>query len=700
MGSAKCMLAVLVLGQTMLLTACQSLDVGSVQGSEKMEPQLSHQTVEPSVSPLLLSRPMVPTLAYDDRSLVLAWNKPDNGQQIVDYRVYQNGQPLGLSSQNNTTHNPAKPYMDKFFAEDKAGFHQRSVYLNFKVKHLQPATEYHFSVAAIYADGRESPRSPVLTTETAAPFSRVVDIRDFGAIADGLTVNTKPIQAAIDTCSVASTSAYGCKVLIPSTNSGKAFVSGALFLKSNMTLEIAAGAVLKGSENADDYPLGQGYQLYSYRTNTTDSRRPPSLLNALNPHQMNAENHSQHGYDYRRGRFNNIRIVGEGTIDGGGWLRGKDTQDELGRSLAYYPAGSRAKVYRLGLLAKDQMQKAYRQFNPAWDGDTDEIDYQAQLHRDLYSNRRSSLATFRGVRDIYFAGLTLLNPAYHGVMFLEAENTVFAYNSVQTFDINNADGVEFGNSGNSLIFANFIDSGDDCINFAAGQGADYHLGSAHVQATDGAWIFNNYTREGHGMVVAGSHTGAWIQNILAEENVAFMTDNGLRMKSTPATGGGARNITFRNNAMKDIGTQNSHQIDGLTIENRGRVGNPFVFTLAYKMGDNVFESAPKAAQFRDIVVQDVSLDNVDSESPANYWLKIDGYDGADQRLVYPETFQQNFLFEHVRVKNTKVSHISRLKGAVFRDVTIESWENAATSPWQLSDSENIQFIDVTPPINH
>lgn len=36
--------------------------------------------------------------------------------------------------------------------------------------------------------------------------------------------------------------------------------------------------------------------------------------------------------------------------------------------------------------------------------------------------------------------------------------------------------------------------------------------------------------------MAGSHTGAWIQDILAEDNVMFMTDNGLRLKSTPATG--------------------------------------------------------------------------------------------------------------------------------------------------------------------
>lgn len=57
--------------------------------------------------------------------------------------------------------------------------------------------------------------------------------------------------------------------------------------------------------------------------------------------------------------------------------------------------------------------------------------------------------------------------------------------------------------------------------------------------------------------MAGSHTGAWIQDILAEDNVMFMTDNGLRLKSTPATGGGARRIVFRDTAMREVGTKNS-----------------------------------------------------------------------------------------------------------------------------------------------
>ena len=47
----------------------------------------------------------------------------------------------------------------------------------------------------------------------------------------------------------------------------------------------------------------------------------------------------------------------------------------------------------------------------------------------------------------------------------------------------------------------------------------------------------------------GSHTAAYIQKMLAEDNVIDGTEIGLRMKTNSANGGGARDIHFRNNAI-------------------------------------------------------------------------------------------------------------------------------------------------------
>jgi len=68
---------------------------------------------------------------------------------------------------------------------------------------------------------------------------------DFGARADGVTLNTASIQAAID---FASANGGGRVILAP----GK-YVCGSIYLKSGVTLHLEAGATLLGSLNPWDY---------------------------------------------------------------------------------------------------------------------------------------------------------------------------------------------------------------------------------------------------------------------------------------------------------------------------------------------------------------------------------------------------------------------------------------------------------------
>jgi polygalacturonase len=71
-------------------------------------------------------------------------------------------------------------------------------------------------------------------------------VTDYGAVADGKTVNTKAIQAAIDQCA----SSGGGVIVIPSGT----FLSGAIFLKQGVNLLVEKDGVLKGTTNIDDYP--------------------------------------------------------------------------------------------------------------------------------------------------------------------------------------------------------------------------------------------------------------------------------------------------------------------------------------------------------------------------------------------------------------------------------------------------------------
>ncbi|MBO9202490.1 MULTISPECIES: glycoside hydrolase family 28 protein [Niastella] len=82
------------------------------------------------------------------------------------------------------------------------------------------------------------------------PFIKVNDTRynisERGAIGDGKTLNTQAIQLVIEECAQKG----GGTIVFPKG----VFVSGALFLKRGVNVELQEGAVLKGSTNINDYP--------------------------------------------------------------------------------------------------------------------------------------------------------------------------------------------------------------------------------------------------------------------------------------------------------------------------------------------------------------------------------------------------------------------------------------------------------------
>jgi len=117
--------------------------------------------------------------------------------------------------------------------------------------------------------------------------TRTYNIRDFGARGDGASLDTAALQSAIDQCA----RDRGGTVLVPAG----AFVTGAVEMKSNVTLHLAAGAILLGSADGKQYYPAQAIPL------TGDSTLGDGNVGLI--FAVKAEN---------------VTIEGPGTIDGQG----------------------------------------------------------------------------------------------------------------------------------------------------------------------------------------------------------------------------------------------------------------------------------------------------------------------------------------------------------------------------------------------
>jgi exo-poly-alpha-galacturonosidase len=494
---------------------------------------------------------IVPPMAFDDSSITVVWEKPANYGDVVSYNVYMEGSLIGSTKK-----------------------------LFFTAGDLNADTPYSFIVKAVDATGKESDSSNKIIQSTAAEM-KIFDITKYGAIGDGKTLSTKAIQKAIDEC------VQGGKVLIPEG----VFVSGALFLKSDMTLQI--DGTLRGSDEPNDYPKTTiRFPYYATGNNYA------GLINA---------------YTEQYGSIKNVRICGKGVLNGGSDVIGSITG------------------HRNTILGDAQAKAA----------GSDDSD-------------RADMLTVKGVDGLYIGGLKMYNPAMHVIFISYCKNVTITGINVETYDIHNADAIDLATSDTAYIFDCILDAGDDCINFNAGVGEP---GVKENFPDQNIRVFNCITKRGHGGVVFGSFTGAWIQNVLVEDCVFDGTDRGIRFKTGEKQGGGARNVICRDITIKNI------------------LKEAIFFDSSYEC------SYPSggAGQFRDITVT-----NVVCENTKNYGIYINGLpdmrhtnvklenitiDGAGKGGAFLKNCDK-CIFENVVFKNVKKDWVidsNSTSGLVFRD---------------------------------
>jgi len=139
---------------------------------------------------------------------------------------------------------------------------------------------------------------PLILFAAELPKDHVFNVRDFGAVGNGVAKDHTAIQKAID---AATASGGGQVLLTPGT-----YLSGTIYLKSNVDLHLIAGAVLLGSSDPEDYNAADFCP--QNHASAADNTSGAHLVVAVEQ--------------------NNVTISGRGRIDGNGKAFLKDSESD------------------------------------------------------------------------------------------------------------------------------------------------------------------------------------------------------------------------------------------------------------------------------------------------------------------------------------------------------------------------------------
>ena len=340
-----------------------------------------------------------------------------------------------------------------------------------------------------------------------------VDIRDFGAKADGETLNTEAINNAIKAVSEKG----GGKVVIPEG----LWLTGPVVLQNNVNLHVEKNALVLFSGDADLYPL--------VRTSFEglDMLRCQSPISA-----MNAENIAITGYGVLDGSGDSWRPVKRNKMTDGQWkslLKSGGVVDESGK--VWYPNEGALKASILtGSKEKREISDS------EWEG----------MERGL----RPVLLSIVKCKRVLLEGVTFRNSPSWCLHPLSCEDLTL--NGVKVFNpwySQNGDALDVESCKNVVVTNSLFDAGDDAICIKSGKDAD---GRRRGEPCENVLVKNNTVLHGHGGFVVGSEMSGGVRNVYVADCTFIGTDVGLRFKSTRGRGGVVENVYVDNINMINI----------------------------------------------------------------------------------------------------------------------------------------------------
>ncbi|WP_428741761.1 glycoside hydrolase family 28 protein [Tenacibaculum sp.] len=321
----------------------------------------------------------------------------------------------------------------------------------------------------------------------------VINVLDYGAKNDGVYKNTSEIKAAIEKAA----SQGGGTVYFPAGN----YLTGPIHLKSNITLHIDAGAIIKFSKDFDDYlPMvptrfqganGIGFSPLIYGNN-----------------------------------LQNVAITGMGTVDGQGEVWQKAIMDIR-------------KYKKLGIKrGPNKWQKIFAKNNPE-KKNLDQSGFQRPLFIQFLNSSRIK------IKDV-----KIINAPFWTVHFVDCDNvTVDGVYIKNPEESSNTDGINPESSRNVKITNCVIDVGDDCIAIKSGKGPEArenYKPSRNIQISNCTMI------HGAAGVAIGSEMSAGVEDVVISNCIIENTGKGIHIKTNRERGGYIKNVRANNIVIKDI----------------------------------------------------------------------------------------------------------------------------------------------------
>lgn len=340
-----------------------------------------------------------------------------------------------------------------------------------------------------------------------------VSITEFGAVPDGITLNTKAFNDAINHVYEKG----GGTVVVPEG----LWLTGPIEMRSNVNLYTEYNALVYFSEDHSLYPI------IETSFEGLDTRRCQSPISAW--------------------YCENIAITGHGTFDGNGdtWRavkKSKLTESQWNKLIkkggivdgtTWYPSEGSLKG-----------KNACVDFNNPTGIETME---------DWLSIRdwlRPVLLNFVKCKRVLIEGCTFKNSPAWCLHPRSCDHiTLNKVTVVNPWYSQNGDALDLESCTNAIIANCHFDAGDDAICLKSGKNED---GRRRGEPCKNVIIQNNVVLHGHGGFVVGSEMSGGVQNIFVD-NCTFMgTDVGLRFKSCRGRGGLVENIFISNINMINI----------------------------------------------------------------------------------------------------------------------------------------------------